>query len=75
MSSKDHSRAIEAMTLVDDAMRRRPATIAVFMRWRLHCVGCPIGSFHTIADAAREHGVDEQALLAELIAIPPFPPA
>jgi hypothetical protein len=28
-------------------------------------VGCPIGPFHTLADAAREHGLDEAMLRQE----------
>ena len=41
-----------------------PATIRLFIAWRLHCVGCPIGPFHTLRDAALEHGVDAEALVA-----------
>jgi hybrid cluster-associated redox disulfide protein len=51
---------------VDDVMRRWPATIRVFIDFRLRCVGCPIGGFHTVADACREHGVEPAALLAAL---------
>ncbi|MGO9360942.1 MAG: DUF1858 domain-containing protein [Xanthobacteraceae bacterium] len=57
---------IDAATTVDDVMRRRPSTIGVFLRLRLHCIGCPVGPFHTVSDAAREHGIDEQQLLAAL---------
>lgn len=65
---------IDTTTLVDDVMRRHPATIAVFLRLRLHCIGCPIGSFHSVADAAREHGIDAEVLLGELRATPnPLP--
>jgi hybrid cluster-associated redox disulfide protein len=49
---------------VSDNMRRWPVTIAVFIDLELNCVGCPIGPFHTLADAADEHGV----ALAELSA-------
>ena len=52
--------------LVDDVMTEHPATIAVFLRWRLHCVGCPVGRIHTVSDACLEHDVDIEAFLAEL---------
>lgn len=59
-------RLIDMASLVDDVMRRHPSTIEVFVRLRLHCIGCPIGTFHTVADAAREHRLDAEMLLAEL---------
>jgi hybrid cluster-associated redox disulfide protein len=58
--------AIEFTTLVDDVMRRWPATIRVFLDYRMHCVGCPIACFHTVDDACREHNVDRARILADL---------
>jgi hybrid cluster-associated redox disulfide protein len=52
--------------LVDDVMQRWPATIRVFLDTRMRCVGCPVACFHTVDDAAREHGVDREALLRTL---------
>ena len=49
---------VEEFALVDDVMRRSPATIRVFLDFRMSCVGCPIASFHSIEEAAREHGID-----------------
>ena len=53
---------------VDEIMRRWPATIRLFLRYRMLCVGCPIGVFHTVTDACDAHGVDRDALEAELLA-------
>lgn len=47
-------------------MRSAPATIRVVLRHGMLCVGCPIASFHTIADAAREHDLDEGQLRRDL---------
>lgn len=58
--------SVEATQLVDDVMRRWPATIRIFLNHRMHCVGCPITCFHTVADACREHGVDQETFLTEL---------
>jgi hybrid cluster-associated redox disulfide protein len=66
---------IDAATLVDALMRQRPETIGVFLRRKLHCVGCPLGQFHTIEEAAREHGLEPTALLADLRVTPCLPPA
>ncbi|MCB0137949.1 MAG: DUF1858 domain-containing protein [Caldilineaceae bacterium] len=52
---------------VDEIMRRWPATIRVFIRNRMLCIGCPIGSFHTVKDASEAHDLDELALSSELL--------
>lgn len=58
--------AIEADTIVDDIMRRWPATIRVFLDYKMGCVGCPISSFHTVDDACREHTVNRDEFLVVL---------
>jgi hybrid cluster-associated redox disulfide protein len=60
---------VEGFTLVDDVMRRRPATIRVFLDFKMNCVGCPIASFHSVEEACEEHGIDIATLLAALRAI------
>ena len=47
---------------MDEIMRRWPQAIRVVIRTGMLCVGCPVASFHTVSDAAREHGLDETAL-------------
>jgi hybrid cluster-associated redox disulfide protein len=47
---------------VSEIMRRWPGTIRVFLDLHLYCVGCPIGVFHTLADAADEHGIERSLL-------------
>lgn len=48
---------------VGEIMFTWPSTIRVFLDRRMHCVGCPIAPFHTLPDAAEEHGL----LLAGLV--------
>jgi hybrid cluster-associated redox disulfide protein len=57
---------IASHNLVDDVMSRRPATIRVFLDFRMSCVGCPIAGFHSVDDACREHGIDRENFLAAL---------
>lgn len=64
---------IDAEALVDDVMRRWPATIRVFLDHNMGCVGCPIAAFHTVDDACREHGVNRERFLASLIAMANVP--
>ena len=58
--------AIDSYLLVDDVMTRWPATIRVFLDFKLGCVGCPIGSFHSVDDACREHGIDGASFMVAL---------
>ena len=51
---------------VDDVMRRWPSTIRVFIEFRMHCVGCPIATFHSVEEACSEHGIDLEAFLRSL---------
>lgn len=53
---------------VSEIMTRWPQTIRVFLDLRMHCVGCPIGLFHTLADAADEHRLDLDQLAAAIAA-------
>jgi hybrid cluster-associated redox disulfide protein len=60
---------IASHSLVDDVMSRSPATIRVFLDFRMSCVGCPIAGFHSVDDACREHGIDRENFLAALRAV------
>lgn len=51
---------------VSDIMRYWPSTVRVFLDRGMLCVGCPIGGFHTLANAAYEHGLDLQELQSEV---------
>jgi hybrid cluster-associated redox disulfide protein len=57
---------ITADTLLTDMIEQYPETIQVCLQQRLYCLGCVISPFHTVADSAREHGVELQALLGDL---------
>ncbi|MBX6329635.1 MAG: DUF1858 domain-containing protein [Pseudolabrys sp.] len=57
---------IEADMLVDRVMREWPATIRVFLDFRMSCVGCPIAAFQTVDEACREHGVERRRFLQAL---------
>ncbi|QND65291.1 DUF1858 domain-containing protein [Mesorhizobium loti] len=58
--------SISPDTVVDEIMRKWPATVAVVLRYKMLCVGCPIGTFHTVAEACREHRIDEADFLLDL---------
>lgn len=58
----DHRSGLEDLS-VKEIMDRWPRTASAFIARRMHCVGCPIGPFHTLADAAMEHQLDAAELL------------
>lgn len=55
--------------IVGDVMTARPATIRVFLDFKMGCVGCPISAFHSVEEASKEHGIDRDDLLAALRAV------
>jgi hybrid cluster-associated redox disulfide protein len=57
---------ITADSLVDEIMTKHPRTISVFLRRRMSCVGCLMGPFHTVSDAAEEYDIATEILLEEL---------
>lgn len=52
--------------MVDDVLRRRPATFRAFLDHKMRCIGCPIACFHTIDEACRAHHVEPNAFLSAL---------
>ena len=59
-------RALTLDMTVDQVMNRWPASVRVFLDFRMRCVGCPIAAFHSVEEASREHGIDGHALVASL---------
>ena len=51
---------------VDEVMQRWPSTVRVFLDFRMHCVGCPIATFHSVEEACSEHGIDLETFLRSL---------
>lgn len=60
--------SIDPDMTMDEIMRRWPATIRVLIRHGMLCIGCPIGIFHTIADACAAHSIDAEPFSRALLA-------
>lgn len=54
-----------ASDLVEDVLERWPRTLAVFLKHRMACPGCPMARFQTVAEVADDYGLDAAALLDE----------
>lgn len=57
---------VTATMTVNEVMSKWPATIAVFRRRQMACVGCSVASFTTVGEAARIYGLSLDSLLSEL---------
>ena len=57
---------IESTMSAEDLMKKWPATIEVFVRHRMACVGCPASAFHDIATCCEEYGLSLIDFMIEL---------
>ena len=51
---------------VEEILNQWPATVAVFMRHRMACVGCDLAGLETLAEAVSIYGLNLANLLDEL---------
>ena len=58
---------LDSKMTVAEVMRRHPPAMAVFVRRKMLCVGCPTEAFHTLEDVARNNGIALAQLLEELL--------
>jgi hybrid cluster-associated redox disulfide protein len=55
----------EAMT-VKELLDDQPHLLQRFIDLKLMCAGCPADAFHSLADVAKEYGLDQREFLADL---------
>ena len=51
---------------IEEVVTRYPETMMVFMKHGLHCVGCHVSAFESIEEGAMAHGINVDALVADL---------
>ena len=61
-----HPQLISPDMDIDAVIDLYPATIPVFIRHGMQCVGCHVARFETIAGGAKIYGVDLDSLLAHM---------
>ena len=59
-------REIRADHLVQEIVEDHPQAVLIFARHGLHCAGCYISPYHTIADSARAYEIPLEPLLRDL---------
>ncbi|MDO8727535.1 MAG: DUF1858 domain-containing protein [Candidatus Methanoperedens sp.] len=51
---------------IEEVVTKYPESVMVFMKHGLHCVGCHVSAFESIEEGAMAHGIDVDALVADL---------
>ncbi len=51
---------------IEEVVKKHPETRATFERHGLGCVGCQAALFESIEQGAEVHGIDVEALIADL---------
>ncbi len=51
---------------IEQVVTEYPETMMVFMRHGLHCVGCHVSAYESIEEGAMAHGINVDALVADL---------
>lgn len=52
--------------IIADVLRMDRNVASIFMEYGMHCIGCPVSSGESIAQAAVVHNVDADALVKAL---------
>jgi hybrid cluster-associated redox disulfide protein len=57
---------INRKTSIEEIVRKYPETVSTFQRRGLGCLGCQAALFESIEEGAEVHGIDVNALVADL---------
>jgi len=66
MTTKPVSQRITAEMITKEVVTEYPQIIKVFFRHGMQCTGCYICGFHSIAESAKQWGVELEPLLKDL---------
>ena len=58
--------AITKEMTIGEILRMKPEVAPVLMEAGMHCLGCPSAQGETLEEAAMVHGMDIDALMAEI---------
>ncbi len=65
MKKQTKEKIKEEMTL-SEVVLKYPETAKVFMKYRMHCIGCSMAMQETIEEGARAHGINTKKLINEI---------
>jgi len=51
---------------IGTVVKEHPETVPVFLKHGLHCIGCHVAAFESVAEGAQAHGIEVDALMTDL---------
>jgi hybrid cluster-associated redox disulfide protein len=51
---------------IGTVVKEHPETVPVFLKHGLHCIGCHVAAFESVAEGAQAHGIEVDTLMADL---------
>ena len=63
---KAKKEAIKKDMTLAEAVARYPKTIPVFMKYGMHCIGCPMAMQETLGEGLIGHGIPVDKIIDEL---------
>ena len=51
---------------IGDVVNKFPETVEVFLKHGLHCIGCAVAQFESIAQGAKAHKIEVKKLVDDL---------
>ena len=66
MVARSTSQRITAEMNINEVVAKYPRTVKVFFHHGMQCIGCYICDFHSIAEGAKQYGVELESLLNDL---------
>lgn len=66
LRAMDTSQRVTPDDSIEDLLARHPGAARVLVDYGMHCVGCVIAPFETIAEACANYGVPTDELIAAL---------
>ena len=53
---------ITKQTPIGELVKDHPETVEVFLKFGLHCIGCPVSMMETIEQGAAGHGMSDEEI-------------
>ena len=57
---------LDSKITVSELMARHPSAAGVFIKHKMHCIGCPADKFHTVEEAAGMNDIILKNVLKDL---------
>ncbi|ADB47671.1 DUF1858 domain-containing protein [Acidaminococcus fermentans] len=57
---------VTADSSIIETVQMHPEIVNIFMQYGLGCIGCMAANFETIGQGAAAHGIDVEALIADI---------